>query len=114
MEKISGIIPKSQRMAAVDLSRSQPVRPGAPSYGRAVGRVTSYGNNNQLQGTANDNSVNSKSEVQAIASKILPDVIEPKQEKTDSVTFSPQAKEKLSQVLVELKLDDEELKQPLE
>lgn len=40
MEKISGIIPASARTRSVDVSTSQPVRPGAPTYGRPVGRVT--------------------------------------------------------------------------
>lgn len=40
MEKISGIIPANRRTKAVDVSNSQPVRPGAPTWGRPVGRVT--------------------------------------------------------------------------
>lgn len=40
MEKISRIIPANARTKAVDVSGSQPVRPGAPTYGRPVGRVT--------------------------------------------------------------------------
>lgn len=40
MEKISGIIPRNSRNSSVDLSKSQPVRPGAPSFGRPIGKVT--------------------------------------------------------------------------
>lgn len=39
MEKLSSIIPANGRTRAVDVSRSQPVRPGAPTYGRPVGRA---------------------------------------------------------------------------
>lgn len=37
MEKISGILPSSSRVAAVDLKEAAPVRPGAPGFGRAEG-----------------------------------------------------------------------------
>jgi hypothetical protein len=37
MEKISGIIPNSSRVAAVDLKEAPPVRPGTPGFGRAEG-----------------------------------------------------------------------------
>lgn len=40
MEKISGIIPANRRTKSIDVSNSQPVRPGAPTWGRPVGRVT--------------------------------------------------------------------------
>ena len=40
MQKISGIIPANHRTRAVDVSGSQPVRPGAPAWGRPTGRVT--------------------------------------------------------------------------
>lgn len=40
MEKISRIIPANARTKAVDVSGSQPVRPGAPTWGRPEGRVT--------------------------------------------------------------------------
>lgn len=40
MEKISGILPANARTRSVDNSRTQPVRPGAPSLGRPMGRVT--------------------------------------------------------------------------
>lgn len=40
MDKISGIIPSNARTRSVDVSSSQPVRPGAPTYGRPTGRVT--------------------------------------------------------------------------
>lgn len=40
MEKISRIIPSNGRTRAVDVSNSQPVRPGAPRWGRPEGRVT--------------------------------------------------------------------------
>ncbi|MEK6774354.1 MAG: hypothetical protein AABY64_10460 [Bdellovibrionota bacterium] len=40
MEKISGIIPANNRTKAVDVSNSQPVRPGAPTWGRPNGKVT--------------------------------------------------------------------------
>lgn len=39
MEKISRILPQSRRMQAnIDTSNSQPVRPGAPTFGRPMGR----------------------------------------------------------------------------
>lgn len=34
MEKISRILPPSRRVTAVDVESSQPVRPGAPNFGR--------------------------------------------------------------------------------
>lgn len=37
MDKISGIIPSSPRVTAVDLRDSAPVRPGTPSFGRREG-----------------------------------------------------------------------------
>lgn len=40
VEKISRILPSNARTKAVDVSRSQPVRPGAPTWGRPEGRVT--------------------------------------------------------------------------
>ena len=40
MEKISRILPANARTQSVDVSKSQPVRPGAPSWGRPMGRVT--------------------------------------------------------------------------
>ena len=40
MEKISSIVPKSQRVQAVDLNSAQPVRPGAPAFGRPMGTST--------------------------------------------------------------------------
>lgn len=40
MEKISGIVPKSARVQAVDLKNSAPVRPGMPTFGRPVGTST--------------------------------------------------------------------------
>lgn len=40
MEKISGIIPRNARNSSADVSKSQPVRPGAPSFGRPMGKVT--------------------------------------------------------------------------
>jgi hypothetical protein len=40
MEKISGIIASNARTRSVDVSRSQPVRPGAPAWGRPEGHVT--------------------------------------------------------------------------
>lgn len=40
MEKISGIIPRNSRNSSADVSRSQPARPGAPSFGRPAGKST--------------------------------------------------------------------------
>jgi hypothetical protein len=37
MNKISGIIPSSPRVAAVDIKEAPPVRPGTPSFGRNQG-----------------------------------------------------------------------------
>lgn len=37
MDKISGIIPGSARVTAVDLKEASPVRPGTPSFGRPEG-----------------------------------------------------------------------------
>ncbi len=42
MEKISSIIPTNHRVKSVDMEDSQPVRPGAPSFGRPVGTTSSY------------------------------------------------------------------------
>lgn len=38
MEKISGILPTSSRIQAIDTSKSQPARPGAPTLGRSEGK----------------------------------------------------------------------------
>jgi hypothetical protein len=38
MEKISGIIPASPRTKVVDTSKAQPARPGAPAFGRPMGK----------------------------------------------------------------------------
>jgi hypothetical protein len=38
MEKISHILPPSRRVVAVDTESSQPVRPGAPNFGRPTAR----------------------------------------------------------------------------
>lgn len=40
MEKISGIIPANARTRSVEVAAAQPARPGAPSMGRPMGRVT--------------------------------------------------------------------------
>ncbi|MCB0411529.1 MAG: hypothetical protein KDD22_03335 [Bdellovibrionales bacterium] len=40
MEKISGIVPQSKRVTAVDLRNAPPVRPGTPTFGRPVGIST--------------------------------------------------------------------------
>lgn len=37
MEKISGIIPSSPRVASVDMREAAPVRPGTPGFGRPEG-----------------------------------------------------------------------------
>ncbi len=37
MEKISGVIPASPRVQAVDLKSSAPIRPGIPTFGRPLG-----------------------------------------------------------------------------
>lgn len=41
MDKISGILPSSSRVAGVDMSEAPPVRPGVPTFGRPVGRSPS-------------------------------------------------------------------------
>ena len=41
MEKLSSILPKSPRTQSADHSKSQPARPGAPLFGRPMGKVTS-------------------------------------------------------------------------
>lgn len=38
MEKISGILPASARTKVADISASQPARPGAPAFGRPMGK----------------------------------------------------------------------------
>lgn len=38
MQKISGIIPASPRTKVADVSMSQPARPGAPAFGRPMGK----------------------------------------------------------------------------
>lgn len=40
VEKISGIVPANARTRSVDVSSAQPVRPGAPTWGRPEGKVT--------------------------------------------------------------------------
>lgn len=52
MEKISGIIPKSPRVSAVDLKESAPVRPGTPSFGRLEGANALRDNPTQGESTA--------------------------------------------------------------
>lgn len=37
MEKISGILPSSARVASVDMKEAAPVRPGTPAFGRPEG-----------------------------------------------------------------------------
>ena len=37
MDKISGIIPSSRRVTAVDMSDAAPIRPGVPAFGRPTG-----------------------------------------------------------------------------
>ena len=39
MEKISRILPPSRRVTATDVESSQPVRPGAPDFGRPTQRL---------------------------------------------------------------------------
>ena len=39
MEKISRILPPSRRVTATDVESSQPVRPGAPNFGRPTQRL---------------------------------------------------------------------------
>lgn len=34
MEKISGILPQTARVASVDMKEAAPIRPGTPSFGR--------------------------------------------------------------------------------
>lgn len=43
MDKISGILPSSQRVSSVDMKNSHPVRPGTPSFGRPEGTSTLRG-----------------------------------------------------------------------
>ncbi|MNJ99859.1 hypothetical protein D3C87_176400 [compost metagenome] len=38
MDKISGILPPSARTRTADISNSQPARPGAPTFGRVMGK----------------------------------------------------------------------------
>lgn len=38
MEKISHILPATARVTTAEIADSQPVRPGAPSFGRPMGR----------------------------------------------------------------------------
>lgn len=38
MEKISGILPASPRMKLMEVASAQPVRPGAPEFGRPMGK----------------------------------------------------------------------------
>jgi hypothetical protein len=40
MDKISRILPPSRRVVATDVESSQPVRPGAPDYGRPTRKTT--------------------------------------------------------------------------
>lgn len=52
MEKISGILPANSRTKSTDTAQSQPIRPGAPSLGRPVGRVTRAQMDSQSQSDA--------------------------------------------------------------
>lgn len=47
MEKISGIVPRSRRVASADMTQAAAVRPGAPSFGRPIGSST-IGNKSSL------------------------------------------------------------------
>lgn len=38
MEKISGILPQSPRMKLMEVASAQPARPGAPEFGRPMGK----------------------------------------------------------------------------
>lgn len=38
MEKISGILPQSPRMKLMEVASAQPARPGAPDFGRPMGK----------------------------------------------------------------------------
>ena len=41
MEKISGILPSNARIKSVDMKSSHAARPGAPAFGRQMGRTSS-------------------------------------------------------------------------
>lgn len=47
MQKISGILPSTPRIASVDMNESSALRPGGPSFGRPVGvsELSSRGDN---------------------------------------------------------------------
>lgn len=58
MEKISRILPPSRRVTAVEPESSQPVRPGAPDFGRPAGKRMEVQDRVSLSSLARERSVN--------------------------------------------------------
>ncbi|HEY8269812.1 MAG TPA: hypothetical protein VIG33_02920 [Pseudobdellovibrionaceae bacterium] len=56
MEKISRILPPSRRVVATDVESSQPVRPGAPDYGRPTQKPLNIQDRVSLSSLANGRS----------------------------------------------------------
>jgi hypothetical protein len=98
MEKISGIIPRNSRNSSADVSRSQPARPGAPSFGRPAGKST----------PRTFSELTETSEIE----KNIPDLEGESRSKTvnDKVNFSPNIKElqKFKEEAIENKEDNQD------
>ncbi len=78
MEKISRILAGNARTRSVDVSKSQPVRPGAPAFGRPEGKVTTAAIEDKisLSALANDRpleTTNYKNSVEAAKVKVIKD-----------------------------------------
>lgn len=56
MDKISRILPPSRRVVATDVESSQPVRPGAPDYGRPTRKPLEIQDRVSLSSLANNRS----------------------------------------------------------
>lgn len=98
MEKISGIIPRNSRNSSADVSRSQPARPGAPSFGRPASKST-------------PRTFSELTETSGIE-KNIPDLDGESLSRTvnDKVNFSPNLKElqKVKEEAIENKEDNQE------
>jgi hypothetical protein len=55
MDKISSILPGNARIHTVDMDESRSARPGAPSFGRTVGKTASDRDKITISAAARDN-----------------------------------------------------------
>lgn len=69
VEKISSILPSSPRVKAVDVTRSTPVRPGAPSFGRPQGK-NSLGDTQEAMAAEERVNLATKNSNPALAAKL--------------------------------------------